>query len=241
MFLTGYGSVPDSVRALRNLTPTASKRWAAMGFSQGGGASWAATSLAGSYGDGLELVGSVSVTPSVDTSPLAGLAAKELLSSYQLVVYLWTLIGLDRSDPAFAIGKYWHGASFADRADVAGCSYSGADAGARERVLRTMSSGDLALAPDEAGALAARLEKLSVPGGGVTAPMYVVYAGRDVYIDPSWTRHAIDRECNSGATILVKYDADAGHDSVDGSGAASWLAERFAGRAAPSSCGKPSR
>ena len=108
----------------------------------------------------------MSVTPSVDTSPLAGLAAKELLSSYQLVVYLWTLIGLDRSDPAFAIGKHWHGASFADRADVAGCSYSGADAGARERVLRTMSSGDLALAPDEAVHWLRAWRSCRFPGGG---------------------------------------------------------------------------
>ncbi|MFT4124663.1 MAG: lipase family protein [Gordonia sp. (in: high G+C Gram-positive bacteria)] len=231
-------NVIDSVRALRNLTPVVSTRWAAVGISQGGGASWAANDLARGYGAGLDLVGSVNLVPATDVSPLAALAGRQVLSSYQLLVYLWILLGLARTDPDFALEKYWHGRSFADRANAGGCSYQGADTAARDRYLLAMSPADLVPSGSVAiDTLTARLADLSVPAAGASAPMYVAYAGRDVYIDPEWTRKSIESECDSGSTVYVRYDEDAGHDTVDASGAVRWLADRFTGVAAPSSCG----
>jgi len=55
----GYNLI-DSVRAARKLVPQASTRWSALGGSQGGQAAWAANELAPRYGQGLDLVGSVS-------------------------------------------------------------------------------------------------------------------------------------------------------------------------------------
>ena len=61
----------DAARAVHNALPETSARWAAVGLSQGGQAAWAANELNSSYGQGLELIASVSLSPPTDLAPLA--------------------------------------------------------------------------------------------------------------------------------------------------------------------------
>ncbi len=53
----------DGVRAAKSLVPKSSKKWAAMGHSEGGEASIAAGEWAGSYGSGLDYRGAVAYAP----------------------------------------------------------------------------------------------------------------------------------------------------------------------------------
>ena len=66
----------DAVRALRHTFPDVSDRWAAVGDSQGGGASWAADEQAGDYAPELHLVGAVATSPASDVSGLADKAVR---------------------------------------------------------------------------------------------------------------------------------------------------------------------
>jgi pimeloyl-ACP methyl ester carboxylesterase len=56
-------SVIDSVRAARNLDPTLSNKWVVSGHSQGGQAAMFASELADTYGNGLDLRGTVALAP----------------------------------------------------------------------------------------------------------------------------------------------------------------------------------
>ncbi|XGU21097.1 lipase family protein [Rhodococcus sp. 3Y1] len=67
---TAAFNVIDAVRAARNVVPDTSTRWATLGLSQGGQASWAAAEEADTYGDGLEFVGAANLSPAADISPI---------------------------------------------------------------------------------------------------------------------------------------------------------------------------
>jgi Secretory lipase len=70
----------DSVRAARKILPDTSDRWVALGISQGAQGSWAANELAAQYGSGLNLVGSVSLSPPMGSAGTPAWLPRALLA-----------------------------------------------------------------------------------------------------------------------------------------------------------------
>ncbi|RMB77402.1 lipase [Rhodococcus sp. SBT000017] len=228
----------DSVRAARKLIPEASTKWAAFGGSQGGQASWAANELASSYGEGLELVGSVSLVPAADMVGLAEAAANGTLTVDQKPLLQWVLVGLAQSHPELDLDDYRRGIVAEKWDELSACG--GVLAADRTSLAAQISDDDLRPATPEATAkLADYLREMSLPMSRATAPMLVVYGGKDTLISQSWTESAIAAGCANGDTIQYVLQPNSGHADIDGAAAFGWLGDRFAGTDAISFCPPP--
>ncbi|WP_415976085.1 lipase family protein [Rhodococcus sp. 077-4] len=225
----------DSVRAARKLIPEASTKWAAFGGSQGGQAAWAANELAGTYGAGLEMVGSVSLVPAADITGLAAAAASGTLTDDQKPLLQWVLVGLAKSHPELNLDDYRRGI-VADKWDeLSACG--GVLAADRTSLAAQISDDDLRPATPEATAkLAGYLQEMSLPKSAAAAPMLVVYGGKDTLISQPWTDAAIAAGCANGDTIQSVLQPNSGHADIDGAAAFGWLTDRFAGTEAISFC-----
>jgi hypothetical protein len=100
-----------------------------------------------------------------------------------------------------------------------------------------MSAGDITPASPEAQQrLYELLKSMALPLQRAAAPMLVIYGGKDTFIDPQWTRDAIERACKLGDTIDGVYEPAKGHGDIDSSSYLEWLGGRFAGQPAPNTC-----
>jgi hypothetical protein len=229
-------NVIDSVRALRFVSRDVSTRWAAFGGSQGGGATWAANELASTYATDLDLVGTVSLVPAADMSGYAAKAAEGTLSEDQRAAYIWILMGLERTRPGFNIDDYRRGLA-KEKWDVVSACF-GPKADERAKILAELSPGDLTPAnPEAQQRLYDLLKSMALPLQPAVAPMQVFYAGKDEYVEPEWTRAAIERACKLGDTIEAGFEPDKGHGDIDpGDAYLQWLGHRFARERAPNTC-----
>lgn len=229
---TAAHNVIDAVRAIRSLFPDVSLRWAAAGGSQGGQAAWAANELNSGYGQGLDLVGSVALSPAVNVTALADLAFRNELTPEQIGAMPLLVVGLVRGGLLDRESAYLRGNVVAYREVILGCdSISG---GARS-LIRSEE-----VAPESPAAmqsLARALQKIALPQQPLSAPMLVVNGKRDQIIAPSWVSLAVDSSCRLGGEIEHLELPKAGHahgwplKTVE-----EWLKRRFAGAAAESNC-----
>lgn len=230
----GY-NVIDAVRATRRLVPEVSDRWAAVGVSQGGQAVWAANELAGEYGAGLALLGTVSLSPPTDLTGLAVDAGAGTLTRQQQGALQLLLNALHRERPQFNLDDYrrgvvadeWEVLSSCDRADIA----------ARIAALDRITPDDLRPAnPEALAALEDYLRERSLPSRPTIAPMMVVFGGKDELLPESWTRRALAAACAMGDVIDIQFQPEKGHHDIDVSMAYPWLTGRFDGAPAPDTC-----
>lgn len=234
--ITSAFNLIDAVRAARNVYPAASTRWAAVGVSQGGQASWSAAELAADYGDGLDFVGSVIVSPAAETSALADLAASGRLSRYQQAGMPFLIAGLTVADPSARRQDYLHGALSEDPQFWLSCVGNlVAERSAKAAQLRPE---DTMPSSDEATERFRRwLEEIALPQKGASGPLLVINGDSDDAIPPQWVQSAVNRACALGDTVQHSVRRGQGHDNVDpGAQTAIWLEERFAGLSAPSNC-----
>ncbi len=230
----GYNMI-DAVRATRKLVPAAGDHWAALGISQGGQASWAANELAADYGKGLSLVGSVSVAPPADITGFAPAAEAGQLTSQQLPALQLILAALSKEHPGFPLDEYRRGIVAQDWDLLTACR--GPDADRRARVIDQITPDDLRPAdPAATQKLLDLLGRMSLPKSPATAPMLVMYGGRDQLIPAAWTQNALAAACAMGDVIDIRMAPDKGHDDLDWSPAVEWVSDRFAGVPAPNSC-----
>lgn len=228
-------NVIDSVRALRETSPDVSRKWGVFGGSQGGGAAWAANELTAGYAPELSLVGAVSLAPSADIAGLAAAAEAGTLTQDQIGLYIWMLIGLERTRPGFTIDDYRHGLAAQEWSTLSACS--GAAGALRLQVIDSLTPQDLRPAtPAATQALTDILTAMALPQQRASAPMLVIYGGRDTFIDPQWTQTAIDRACRLGSRIAAIYQPEKGHADLDPSQFSGYLLARFDGLPAPSTC-----
>ncbi|MFM1724078.1 lipase family protein [Rhodococcus sp. PAM 2766] len=233
--ITAAYNVIDAVRAARNLVPDASTRWAAIGVSQGGQASWAAAERAGEYGDGLDFVGAASLSPPADLSPIVSGGTPNLDVPQQIFLPM-LLDGLSVSHPDLDAGAYIRG-PLADNRDVIR-SCTGALASRKLSVALNLTPADTL--PRSDGDVARMHEWLTadaLPQQPATGPLLVVVAGRDNLIRPDWTTAAVGRACGQGDVVELRYRPDDVHaDSKALPGAVDWIADRFTGTPAPTTC-----
>ena len=228
----------DSVRAARKLVPNTSTRWASFGGSQGGQAAWAANELASSYGEGLDMVGSVSLVPAADITGLATAAADGTLTEDQKPLLQWVLVGLAKSHPELDLDDYRRGVVKERWDELSACG--GVLAADRTALAAQISDDDLRPATPQATAvLEGYLREMSLPTSRAAAPMLIIYGGKDTLISQAWTDAAIAAGCADGDTIQYVLQPNSGHADIDGAAAFGWLQDRFAGNEAVNFCPAP--
>lgn len=235
-------SMIDAVRAARQVVPDTSDRWAALGSSQGGQAAWAAAEWAGTdYGSGLRFVGAATLAPAADIAPIAdGYDATPFraptFTVLQLGLIPLVLNGLRTVDPGLPVAQYIRG-GLAAGADVLSSCGEGSEF-QKYSALTQVRPGDATVAsPDALRALHDQLARSSLPQRPAAGPLFVAYGDRDQLVTPAWTAAAVRRACGIGDRVAVTVEAGRGHtDLRSGPEALSWIGDRFAGRAAPSSC-----
>jgi dienelactone hydrolase len=231
----GYNLI-DSVRAVRNLVPDTSDRWAALGTSEGGQAAWAANELVDSNGWPLKLVGSASLSPTADINGLADAAAAgELTTDQQLALQAFLAALKNEYGNEFNLDDYRRGI-VQDKWDVLSAC-RGPTSEERAAVAHQITPDDLRPnGPNAVATLRGYLQKTSLPQGPTQAPMLVVYGGQDSLIPPAWTNRALNRACKMGDVIEIQLQADKGHDEIDPSTAFDWIGERFKDVPASNDC-----
>ncbi len=231
-------NVIDSVRAARRLSKSVSARWAALGTSQGGQAVWSANELAGTYSPELDLLGTASVSPAADISPLAQAARDKKLTVSQYGALQWLLLALKHENPDLDLDLYRRGVVQTQWDVLSQCSPEFGEA--RTAAVNAIAPDDLVPATPAATArLAQLLSARSLPKAKASAPMLVLYGGKDQLVTPAWTTAALARACRRGDDVQYLLDPDKGHDDVDTAPALGWLANRFNGAPIGSSCGLP--
>jgi len=238
---TAGRNVIDSVRALRHTFRDISNRWAVFGGSQGGGAAWAADEQARTYAPELDLIGAAASVPSADVAGIvdkagifdqgkAGTMTKDQQAAFQAIVE-----SLARLHPDLNRDDYRRGAATRYWKVLSACS--GPDVAYRAAAIDEIGPTDLA--PVDAAAadrLRRYLQDWALPQQPLSAPMSVVYGGKDSFLDAAWTKAAISRACSLGGTVVWNFQPDGGHADIDGPGQLRWLAERFRGGEAVNDC-----
>ena len=115
----------DAVRAMRDISPTVSARWMAVGYSQGGQAVWAANELNSYYGNDLQLQGSVALAPAANVTGAAELAWSGALTEDQRARFPMLIVGLARYNPDLDEDSFLHGSAEAYRAQLSRCKSTG--------------------------------------------------------------------------------------------------------------------
>ena len=233
---TAGRNVIDAVRAVRRLVPEASDRWAGVGLSQGGQAVWAANELAAEYGAGLALFGTVSLSPPTDLTGFALDAAAGVLTKQQQASLQLLLASLQQENPDLNMDDYRRGVVAQEWDVLSSCNP--ADTADRIAAIDRIGPDDLRPAHPEAVArLEALLRERSLPQRPTSAPMLVIFGGRDEFVPEPWTRRALAAACAMGDVIDIQFQPDKGHHDIDVSATYPWLAERAAGLPAVNSCG----
>ncbi|HEX6832679.1 MAG TPA: lipase family protein [Rudaea sp.] len=229
-------NVIDSVRALRNARPgVISDRWLVFGGSQGGGASWAAAEEAPVYAPEMHLLGAVNAVPAANISGYAQMAEDGSMTPFQSAAYSALIISQGRAHPDLDLDLYRRGSVKANEAALIQCQGPGLQD--RARAVKEIKPEELKPANHAATlALKARLESMAVAKRKTDVPMLVIYAGKDEYIKPEWTRQAIEDACKLGTKIEVDFEADRSHGTFDYTNIIPWLHDRVEGKPLKNPC-----
>ena len=225
----------DSVRALRHTFKNVSNRWAAVGGSQGGGASWAADEQAATYAPELNLVGALAYSPAVDISGMVDKSQARTLTDDQEAAFQAIIESLARLHKDLNRDDYRRGGAAKYWDVLSACA--GPKVGDRRAAIDAVQPGDLGpVTPAAANRLRDLLKAWALPQQRLSAPLSVAYGGQDTYIDAQWTTDAIARACARGGTVVWQLQPDKGHGDVDIASQFAWMADRFAGKPVANEC-----
>lgn len=231
-------NMTDAVRAARRVVPAASDRWAAFGLGQGGAAAWAANAEAATYGNGLDLVGAVSVSPLADVTALADLMETATLepAQYRLAALIVSSLAL-APETKINPEDFIYGAAAARWGFLTNCAV--VDPAQGVSAAAELQPGDFTpRTPAATEQLRSDLAAMALPGPvSLSAPMLVIYATIDPVILPAWTEQALRTACARGDPIEVKKVGDISvlndivlFDSV------AWIQGHFAGQQPANVC-----
>ncbi|CAA0128257.1 Uncharacterised protein [Mycolicibacterium vanbaalenii] len=229
-------NVIDAVRALRQLFTDASARWLGFGNSQGGQAVWASNEVATQYGAGLELVGTVALSPAANVTAMADLAGSQSLTAEQEALLPLVAGGVARYNPKLVEESLLPRLTAEQESRAFSC---GADAETLRDELIPPESISL---DDERSVAVFRtaLRRIALPQTPLSAPMLVINGLADQTILPQWVTAAVEESCRLGGRIQHVEVADAGHGDLGAAAydvASTWVRDRFAGLPAASTCG----
>jgi hypothetical protein len=234
-FRTAGLNMIDSVRALRAAFPGVSTRWAAIGTSQGAGATWSADEQSDSYAPELQLIGAVALAPPADLTGIVDKVISGDITPSQLGVLQLILASLAREDVGLDVDEFRRGSAAENWEVLSSCDVPEAEA--RSAALKELTAADLVPATREAAdKLRDLLARRKLPQHRMSAPIFIVYGTGDLLIDSGWISGAIARACALGGTIAFEAQDGRGHDNLDVTPALSWLLDRFANRPVVNDC-----
>lgn len=230
----GYNLI-DLVRAAHRLDPDVSNTWLPLGLSQGAQAAWAANELSAKYGEGLNLVASVSLAPPLDLTVFADAAAAGNLTKEQQPPFIAILAALKNEYPSLNLDDYRRGIVQQQWDLLLRCDL--VEANARDKVVDQITADDLRPAnPAAVATLRGYLEKMSLPQQQAAAPMLVIYGDKDALIAASSTDGALAEACRMGDVIDIEKQTGKGHSDLDIAMAFPWMLARFKGEPVTDSC-----
>lgn len=233
----GYNMI-DAVRAARRVGADVSSQWLAFGHSLGGMAAWAAADMAGTYGQGLDLIGTLAMAPSADMSDLADAAWNGTLTSDQQVALVFVLQSLSWIYPDLDLDRYRSGWTAEHWDELLDCLPPDLDD--IMRVRAKMTNADLKPAtPQDRDRLREMLAQMALPQNRLTAPLMVVYGTEDTLVDLAGFERALSRACAQGDHIQIEKKIGQGHSDLDSAFGLPWLRDRLDGVPVPNSCGTP--
>jgi pimeloyl-ACP methyl ester carboxylesterase len=222
------------VHAARELLPDASHRWVAVGASQGGQAAWAAAELAGVRRDvrdrELDFLGAVALAPPTRIAELVEEVPDEL-SPPQRSLYPLVLYSLQLRHPELDYADYLSGQALAamERLDES-CSLA---------AFRRAPTANFEPRSSEAlHRVRQWLSGWSLPQRPAAGPLFVAAAGGDDLVPIEMIDHAVARACQLGDVVAYRRYPGASHPALPAAAddAMAWIADRFAGKPAPSTC-----
>ena len=232
--VTAAENTIEAVRATRNVVPQTSALWVGVGTAQGGQAVWAANELADNYGGGLNLKGTVSISPTADISGLVDAAVAGTLTTQQDLAYVAYLDALAK-EYYIHLDDYRHGVVAQNWDLLLGCA-NDTDA-QRASIVAQITPDDLRPAsPDAVTTLRGYLPKTDLPQGPAVAPMLVVYGGQDPLTPAAWTDRALARACSMSDVIAVQRLPDDSPPNVEPATTLRWIADRLHDTPAPNDC-----
>lgn len=225
----------DAVRAARRVGADLSTQWVAFGHSLGGMAAWAAADRNGTYGQGLDLLGTLAMAPSADMAGMADAAWNETLTNDQRVALVFVLQSLAWSHPELDLNRYRRGYTAANWDALLDCLPPNLDD--ILTVRSKMQNSDLRPeTPADRDYLRDLLAQMALPQNKLTTPLMVVYGTQDTLVDVSWFEQAITRACAQGDRIQIEKSIGQGHSDLDSSFGLNWLRDRLSGIEIPDSC-----
>ncbi|MGB3772978.1 MAG: lipase family protein [Rhodococcus sp. (in: high G+C Gram-positive bacteria)] len=232
---SGYDII-DSVRAARNVAPGSGTRWAALGVSQGGQATWSAAELASEYGDGLDFLGSANLSPAVDVSPIAPASGLDGLTVPQQAIMPLVVEGFLADNPDYTDADFLSGGLLENKDVLLACT--GPLATGKLAAATSIGPNDVAPSSPEAyDAIRGWLADNALPKTGADGPMMVLVGGRDNLILPQWTEAAARSACELGDTIDYRVREDQGHaDAAANTEGIDWVTQRFLNEPTTNTC-----
>jgi pimeloyl-ACP methyl ester carboxylesterase len=230
----GYNII-DSVRAARRVGADLSDKWMTYGHSAGGLAVWGATEEAPYYGQGLDLLGSISMAPAADMSDLADAAWNGTLTNEQRVTLVYALQSISWFNPDMNLDDFRSGVTAANWDLVLNCIPTDFDQVAR--VWETMANSDLKPRTyEDVVWLREQLAARAVPSNRrFDTPLVVAYGTQDGLVNEAWFEKAVSRACAAGSNIEIRKEPGKGHANLDQSFVMGWLNDRLSGVPAPPS------
>jgi acetyl esterase/lipase len=230
-------AVLDSVRAARAFEKAAAgDSFAAWGHSQGGHAALFAGQLAKSYAGELKLVGIATAAPASELGKLFEADEKTTAGHglTALTLVAWSRLYDISLDGVVAAGK----TSYVEKIG-AECITSTvdliADLEAANHLKTKFLIADPVTTPPWDKITAENVPGQAPPGG----PIFIAQGTFDEVVDPSVTENFADRLCKKGAAVRYFSVPGASHETiaqVSAWAAVAWIADRFAGAPAPTSC-----
>jgi hypothetical protein len=233
-------TVLDMARAATSIAGTgisSTAPWATMGYSQGGGASSWAASLAPSYAPELKLVTDVSGGVPADVQNVAESLDGSLIGEG---LQLYALIGLQQAYPnRFPLDDSLSAAGKATEASLKTQCVVQTLAGFPLKKFSDYSTGETIqqfdARPDVAAVYA---ENNLITRPAPTVPVFQYHAGLDEIVPLGQAQALNHAWCTEGVrTVFTTVPGD--HITGETTGlpaAVAWLADRFAGRPAPTTC-----
>ncbi len=228
----------DLLRAARAIDPGIGPRYVVMGHSQGGQSALFTSAIAASYAPELTLLGGVAVAPASHVPQIIGRISTSTRPMPTLVFGVYVLEAYASRHPEMHLETVLSAQAISHLGDLQnGCFDQAASAGywsAADPSRQFTHPFEPSMLPG--------LSLATDPGQlRIEAPTFVAQGLEDAFIPAAATRDVAARLCRAGAPLLYRTYAGESHVGVlsrSKDDAAAWVADRFAGRPAPSNCGE---
>jgi hypothetical protein len=180
-------------------------------------------------------VGVVAFVPAADVAGIVDKAQAGTMTPDQQLAFIGIVESLARLHDDVNRDDYRRGAAAAHWDSLTACS--GPKVEGRDAAAKALQPADTTPAnPQAAERVRQMLQAWAVGRKPLAAPLLVVYAGKDEFIDPQWTTDAIASACALGGPVEADLQPDKGHGDVDVAARVQWLADRFAGTPTEGNC-----